>query len=102
LRFDNQLAAAFSRCRHTGQTGINITITGPVERGDADRFDDVLAELRRQPGFPVNVIELNSPGGSVAEGAAIAARIAQLHNASATVQSGAACASICALMFFAG
>ena len=51
--------------------GLTVTLTGPIVDGDADRLRVVLAE-HDDPGMRDILVLLDSPGGSLVEGLAIA------------------------------
>jgi uncharacterized protein YecT (DUF1311 family) len=72
-----------------------ISITGPIETGDYDRFLDALD--RGQP----DLVVLSSPGGNLSEGLAIAAEIALL-GLPTFVGEGDGCFSACALIWVSG
>lgn len=72
-----------------------IDITGPIESGDADRFYDLSQRTERA------IVLLQSPGGLVDEGLAIAAEIGQ-RDFSTIVAPGAECHSICAVIWVSG
>lgn len=72
-----------------------ISISGPIDVGDYDRFVD---ELNR--GRP-DVLVLSSPGGNLSEGLAIAAETALLRIPTSVGDSGG-CFSACALIWVAG
>lgn len=79
----------------TEATRTVISISGPIEVGDYDRFLDAID--RGRP----DLIVLNSPGGSLPEGLAIAAEIALLRLPT-LVDNSSGCFSACALIWVAG
>jgi uncharacterized protein YecT (DUF1311 family) len=87
------LAAEIRSDTEAGRTVISIT--GPIEAGDYDRFLDALD--RGRP----DLLVLSSPGGNLSEGLAIAAEIALL-GLPTFVGSGGSCFSACALIWVAG
>jgi hypothetical protein len=72
-----------------------ISITGPINDGDYDRFLDVLDQSRP------DLLVLSSPGGNLSEGLAIAAETALLRLPTFVGDSGG-CFSACALIWVAG
>jgi hypothetical protein len=77
-----------------------VLLNGELAQGDASRLRDII-KGSTSSGKPVSGIRLNSPGGSLLEGARMAALI---HNAkvATVVPSGATCASACFIAFAAG
>lgn len=74
--------------------GDTVTIKGPIVSGDESDLRHLLDEGYAR-------ISLNSPGGLLLTGVAMADEI-QAHHASVSVASGAICASACFLLFAAG
>ena len=72
-----------------------IYISGPIDLGDYDRFLDVLDQGRP------DLLVLNSPGGNLSEGLAIAAEIGLLRIPT-FVGDSSGCFSACALIWVAG
>ena len=68
--------------------------------GDVQRFSSAYAQALAT-GRPVRFVELDSPGGSVAEGAALA-RLVRAAGLTTIVRAKATCASACFLPFAAG
>ena len=77
-----------------------VLLNGELAQGDASRLRDII-KGSSSSGKPVSGIRLNSSGGSLLEGARMAALI---HNAkvATVVPSGATCASACFIAFAAG
>lgn len=77
-----------------------LRFQGQIQEGDAERFEANL-EHAKAKGLIVKKVSLDSPGGSLRAGAAMARSIRQraLHT---EVQSGAICSSACFMMFAAG
>jgi hypothetical protein len=79
-----------------------ISVRGPIETGDATRFVAMLNDLlHARPGAQILVVDLDTPGGMVQEGEAMAT-IIKLNGYSTGIYPGSTCASACSLMFFAG
>lgn len=83
--------------------GLSITLTGPIENGDADRLRAVLSRYDDPDMRDINV-ELDSPGGSLVEGLEIAEVLrSRSEIVSAQVGSSerpnAECASACVLAY---
>lgn len=80
-----------------GSAGIPaiIDIDGPIEKGDADKFYDLSRRAERA------VVFLQSPGGLVGEGLAIASEI-RMRGYTTVVASGNECYSICAIIWVSG
>lgn len=77
--------------------GLNlITITGQIEEGDADKFNQVIAQL---PGR--SIVALESPGGVLIDGLNLGLAIHR-HNFDTAVLPNETCASVCGLMWLAG
>jgi len=72
-----------------------VTLSGQIEKGDSGRFLATTAQVRDA------VIVLNSPGGLVSEGLAMA-RIVNTRGFTTVVQPGKVCASMCAVVWLAG
>lgn len=75
-----------------------ITIAGRIERGDFDKFKDI---VRRLPPQQKVVVGLNSRGGSVGDGLAIGALI-RARRYWTFVPDDADCASVCGLIWLGG
>ncbi len=71
---------------------------GPVVAGDATRLDKTLATV--QPGVRILALALDSPGGSVTEGEALA-RLIHARALPVLIAADKQCVSICFLMFAA-
>jgi len=72
-----------------------ITIRGPIEAGDDDRFFDLAEQAPRA------IVFLESPGGLVTTGLSIGAKIA-IRGYTTLVLDGTGCHSICAIIWVAG
>lgn len=85
------------------EMGCRIAIDGQIGKGDADALRAVFEEI----GYPTEYtpigrrICLNSPGGSLLEGLAMADLIAEW-NFGTAVPDGASCESACSIVFLAG
>ena len=77
-----------------------IQIFGQIAAGDADVFINAVKQANAA-GKTVESVQLNSAGGSLLEGARLAAAI-KVGKISTTVAQGAVCASACFLAFAAG
>jgi ATP-dependent protease ClpP protease subunit len=77
-----------------------ISITGQITNGDADAFKAAV-KIANDAGKLVSSIQLNSPGGSLLEGAKLAEAV-RLAKMATNVDQGATCASACFLIFAAG
>jgi hypothetical protein len=77
--------------------GINaISITGRIDHGDAERFDEIAATVTGP-----TVVVLRSPGGLVVDGLNIGTTI-RSKGYNTVVPDDAICASVCGLMWLAG
>lgn len=78
-----------------------VLASGPIVRGDAERFAAALATAEASPhGLPV--VLLDSPGGGVAEALNIS-KVFSRKNVHTVIPSGKGCASACAsIVFVAG
>lgn len=72
-----------------------VLVRGPIEKGDALKFAETVKYI------PKAIVYLESPGGNLQEGIAIAADIAQ-YGYVTTVPDGPGCHSVCAIMWVAG
>jgi hypothetical protein len=77
-----------------------VLLNGELAEGDAGRLRDVIRAAIAS-GRPVSGIRLNAPGGSMFEGARLAAVIGNARIAT-VVASGATCAAACFIAFVAG
>jgi hypothetical protein len=77
-----------------------IQISGQIAAGDADAFTNAVKQANAA-GKVVESVQLNSTGGSLLEGAKLAAAI-KVGKISTAVAQGAVCASACFLAFAAG
>ena len=80
--------------------GIQLHLEGEIQIGDAERFEANF-EYAKSIGLNVIAISLNSPGGKVAVGAAMARSI-RARGLRTMVEEGATCASACFMLFAAG
>lgn len=98
-----QSEAATIRQGGSQEMGCRITVDGQIQKGDAA----TLLAMFEQTGYPTEYspigrrICLNSPGGSLTEGLAMADLIAEW-NFGTAVPDGASCESACAVAFMAG
>ncbi len=74
-----------------------LKLTGPIEKGDAKQFE----RLAEQVPVLMMIVQLNSPGGELTSGLAIAEQI-KVRGYSTFVRAGEMCASACALAWLAG
>ena len=73
-----------------------ITVVGPINDGDAERFEEVAAAITGRA-----LVVLSSPGGLVTDGLDIGIAIRR-HRYATSVPDSAVCSSICGLMWLAG
>jgi hypothetical protein len=74
-----------------------LLLNGPVERGDAERFEAFIASLKAPP----EIVALNSPGGAVGEALSIGRSLREI--AAETVMfPGMSCLSSCPYILAAG
>lgn len=83
--------------------GLTVTLTGPIVDGDADRLRVVLAE-HDDPGMRDILVLLDSPGGSLVEGLAIAEIFGSRREivsaqVGTTDRPSAECASACVIAY---
>jgi hypothetical protein len=97
LAASTALSASAATIKYEGKPeGLNlISITGQIEHGDSDRFDEIVAPLTGP-----TVVVLRSPGGIVVDGLDIGLSIRR--NGYATAVSDDICASVCGLIWLAG
>ncbi len=81
------------------ENGAAATLSGKIEQGDDERFRQFLAEPRARP---LRVIYLNSRGGLVNAGVAIARQIRVARLATAVDALSVTCDSACTLLFAGG
>lgn len=74
-----------------------LKLTGAIEKGDAKQFE----RLAEQVPVLMLIVQLNSPGGELTSGLAIAEQI-KVRGYSTFVRVGEMCASVCALAWLAG
>jgi len=74
-----------------------LKLTGPIEKGDAKQFE----RLAEKVPVLMLIVQLNSPGGELTSGLAIAEQI-RVRGYSTFVRAGELCASACALAWLAG
>ncbi|MGP6089128.1 SH3 domain-containing protein [Antarctobacter jejuensis] len=99
-----QIAGAANITRAVDETmGCRISVQGPIRQGDAETLRAVLEEIGYTNEYtPVGRrICLNSPGGFLLEGIAMANLIAEWRVGTA-IPAGATCESACAVLFMAG
>ncbi|MFO1147986.1 MAG: ATP-dependent Clp protease proteolytic subunit [Alsobacter sp.] len=92
------LAARFRVVRPAGEGAAHVLIDGRLNPHDSRRFETLLERLRRE-NTPVALVALNSPGGYVVEGLAIA-ELVRLRRIDTYVAG--MCASSCFNVFAAG
>lgn len=98
-----EISAEVNDLRPIFPLGLSITLTGPIENGDADRLRAVLSRYD-DPDMRDISVELDSPGGSLVEGLEIAEVLrSRSEIVSAQVGSSARpqaeCASACVLAY---
>lgn len=77
-----------------------VIMRGPIVQGDGASLDRFLSAGHNN-GHPLTTLQLNSPGGLVREGMALADAVRQYH-VNVTVPEDGLCASACFLLFAAG
>ena len=98
-----EISAEVRDLRPVFPLGLSITLTGPIEEGDAARLHTLLSQYNDLDMRDINV-EFDSPGGSLAEGLRIA-RVLMSRNEIVSAQVGSAdrpyaeCASACVLAY---
>jgi hypothetical protein len=92
-------AAELTTTLSTKNTTI-VNVRGALADGDAARFQNIL-RVSFAAGKPVSAVRLNSPGGSLLEGARLAAVIHKVR-IETSVTAGATCAGACFFPFIAG
>ncbi len=80
--------------------GATIVMEGRIDQGDAGRLHALIDNARRS-GRPIAQVQLDSPGGNLAEGLKMATEIKHQHLAT-EVPKGATCASACFFVFAGG
>lgn len=79
------------------ESGSMLSVTGPIDLGDGNKFSEILeSDLLRL--VSTNAVLLNSPGGSVADALEIA-RLVDKYKLTAIVASEKKCASSCFLIW---
>ncbi len=78
---------------------VSLTLTGPIEKGDAAKLGSLLDGITEE--ISVTTLSMHSEGGSYAEGMLLA-RLFTKRLVSTRVKSGAHCFSACALAFMGG
>lgn len=99
LSLQGAAALEFSKHENDSANLLAVLATGPIERGDADRFRAFLA---RWPAKKRTAIYLNSPGGNLYEGMALGRAFHELGVRTVIEGNGAQCLSACALAFLGG
>jgi hypothetical protein len=94
-------ADAATLTRRTAQGGADIVLRGDIAPEDADSLAAMLRAIA-EDGQPFRALRLNSPGGSLVGGIALAKFIRSHGEILTEVESGATCASACFLAFAAG
>ena len=86
-----------------GVLGCAVSLTGPIEKGDADRLKAFLAEnnFPEWDQYRTGRICLDSPGGSFSEGVELA-KLFNTQGFGTGVEAGKRCESACALAFMGG
>ena len=92
---------AASLTRLDSEKGSEIALMGDIAPGDADALES-LVRAAEEGGSTVSVLRLDSPGGNLLGGIALARVIRRHPELSTKVDSGAMCASACFLAFSAG
>jgi hypothetical protein len=94
---NNASSAEFKSVDLRGNGSYIITMSGSINHGDADKLRSlILSEI-----IYFTAIELNSPGGNLAEAIKIS-RIIQELKIATRVKQGGVCASACFLIWIAG
>jgi hypothetical protein len=78
-----------------------VTLDGPIERGDPDRFAAIISEANAR-GYRLESLLLNSPGGYFWEAMAMAVMVRWVKEMATVVQKNATCESSCFGLFAAG
>jgi hypothetical protein len=94
-------ADAASLTKIDSARGSEIALTGDIAPGDADALES-LVRAGEESGATVSVLRLDSPGGNLLGGIALARFIRRHPEISTEVDAGAMCASACFLAFSAG
>ncbi len=81
--------------------GAEISITGDIAPGDAEALEALMRRID-DSSQPVRMLHLDSPGGNLVGGIALARFIRRHVEVSIVVDDGATCASACFLAFSAG
>jgi ATP-dependent protease ClpP protease subunit len=92
--------AAYIRSSISSEGKVVLFLDGKIETGDATTFKNLIRGANAANRL-VSGIRLNSPGGSLAEGVALA-DIIRYGKIATVVPAGAQCASACFLVFAAG
>lgn len=90
-------AADFEILRLPGYDNVIIMMTGEITEGDAQRFDDTVADI----GGAHATLNVSGPGGLVNEALDIGAQV-QEHRFATMVSAQTECYSACALIWLAG
>ena len=93
-------SAAYVRSTTSSEGKEVVFLDGTIEEGDSRDLNSIIKKANSENRL-VSAIRLNSPGGSLGEGAKIAA-IVQYGKIATVVPAGAKCASACFLVFAAG
>ena len=95
-------AAEFSRA-NGGDLRCSLSLSGPIEPGDADDLKTFLAQngIQEWDLYRKDRICLDSPGGSFSEGVKLA-KLFNLRGIGTGVEAGKRCESACALAFMGG
>jgi hypothetical protein len=94
-------AGAANLTRNDPQQGSEVVLKGDIAQGDADTLDSIV-RAAQESGFPINTLHLDSPGGSLVGGIALARFVRRHPEISIKIDAGAMCASACFLAFSAG
>lgn len=92
--------ATAAEVKPVGKTGTSLEIRGAIAPGDDQRLLQAARSLQRA-GNKLERLFLNSPGGQLRAGLALAVTVGEL-NVDTVVGAGATCASACVLAFAAG
>lgn len=78
-----------------------LSLAGPINAGDAERFVRTLLEPLADKPLLVSEVVLNSPGGNLSEALRLASLIRGMH-LDTRIRSGGFCSSACFFVFLAG
>jgi hypothetical protein len=94
-------AKAANLTKNDTQEGGEVLLKGDIAQGDADSLESIV-RAAQESSFPVNTLRLDSPGGNLVGGIALARFVRRHPELSIKIDAGAMCASACFLAFSAG